>query len=280
MKLGHQTNTRGVVGHPAGVTSIKDLFYLSCGETETCVREVATAGFAGVEFFDGNVVNFPGGPSALAGLLAELELTAVAVYSGANFIFPEILPEELWRIERAAAAAAELAAPHLVVGGGARRAAGGTASADHLLLGRGLDRVVEIAASYGLVASFHPHLGTCVESREAIDLAFANSPIHFCPDTAHLAAGGSDNLELLTRYADRIEYVHIKDYVPEPFGFVPLGEGHLDIAAIIRLLEELGYDGWLMVECDGYPGDPLAAAETSKRYLDDFFAGTVNVESV
>jgi sugar phosphate isomerase/epimerase len=61
---------------------------------------------------------------------------------------------------------------------------------------------------------------------------------------------------------------------------VPLGEGHLDIAAIIRLLEKLGYDGWLMVECDGYPGDPLAAAETSKRFLDDFFAGTVNVESV
>jgi inosose dehydratase len=279
MKLGHQTNTRGVVGHPAGVTSVKDLFYLSCGDTEECVQEVATAGFDGVEFFDGNVVNYPGGPAALAGLLAELELTAVAVYSGANFIFPEILPEELWRIERAAAAAAEISAAHLVVGGGARRAAG-TRSDDLALLGRGLDRVVEIAARFGLIASFHPHLGTCAESPEAIDAAFANSTIHFCPDTAHLAAGGSDNLELLKRYADRIEYFHIKDYEPEPFGFVPLGEGHLDIAAIIRLLEEFGYDGWLMVECDGYPGDPLAAAETSKRYLDDFFAGTVNVESV
>jgi inosose dehydratase len=34
MKLAYQTNTwGGVVGHPVGVTSIKDLFYLANGST-------------------------------------------------------------------------------------------------------------------------------------------------------------------------------------------------------------------------------------------------------
>jgi inosose dehydratase len=35
MKLGYHTNTwGGVVGHPAGVTSIKALFYLTNGSNE------------------------------------------------------------------------------------------------------------------------------------------------------------------------------------------------------------------------------------------------------
>jgi inosose dehydratase len=267
MKLGHQTNTRGVVGHPAGVTSVKDLFYLSNGDTEACVREVAAAGYEGVELFDGNVVGFAGGAVALRELLADLELELVAVYSGANFVFPEILDEELWRIERAARAGAELAAEHLVVGGGARRSTG-TTDDDYRLLGEALDRVVAIAERYGLTASFHPHLGTCVETPEEIEKAFAATRIGFCPDTGHLAAGGSDNVELIERFADRIPYFHLKDYVSTPLGFVPLGEGELDVAATVRALERIGYDGWVTVEADGWPGDAAAAAATSRRFFD------------
>ena len=48
MKLGYQTITwGGVFGHPAGVTSIKDLNYLANGSTEEAVREIAEAGYTG-----------------------------------------------------------------------------------------------------------------------------------------------------------------------------------------------------------------------------------------
>jgi inosose dehydratase len=266
MELGHQTNTRGVVGHPVGVTSIKDLYYVSSGDTAACVREVAEAGFSGTELFDGNVVQFPGGVAALRALTDELGLAVVAVYSGANFIFPDILDEELWRISRAAEAAAALGAEHLVVGGGARRASG-TVDSDYARLGAGLNAVVEIAARHGLLASYHPHLTTCVESRDEIDRVFAETEIRFCPDTGHLALGGSDNAELIRSYAGRIEYVHLKDYTSDPVGFVPLGEGELDVAATMGALEEVGYDGWIMVEADGFAGDPLEAAKTSRSFL-------------
>jgi inosose dehydratase len=266
MKLGHQTNTQGVVGHPVGVTSIKDLYYLSNGDTATCIREVAETGYAGVELFDGNVVHYPGGAAALRALTDEIGVAVVAVYSGANFIFPDILEEELWRIERAAEAAATLGAEHLVVGGGARRA-GGTAERDYARLGAGLNAVVDIAAAHGLVASYHPHLTTCVESRDEIARAFAETEIRFCPDTAHLALGGSDNAELIRSYADRIEYFHLKDYTSDPVGFVPLGEGVLDVSGIMSALDEVAYDGWIMVEADGFPGDPLEAARTSWDFL-------------
>ena len=52
MRLGHQANSwGGVVGHPVGVTSIKDLFYLTPGDTLATVREVAAAGYDGIELF-------------------------------------------------------------------------------------------------------------------------------------------------------------------------------------------------------------------------------------
>jgi inosose dehydratase len=272
MKLGHQTNSRGVVGSPVGVTSIKDLFYLASGDMDTAVREIAEAGYQGVEFFDGNLLQYPGGPPALKSLLDGLGMRLVAVYSGANFIFPEILGEELWRVEKAAAAAAGLGAEHLVVGGGARRA-GGTEQRDYRLLGEGLDRVAGIAEKHGLAASFHPHLGTCVESPEEVENALRGSNIFLCPDTAHLTAGGSDLPRLIRRYAGRIRYVHLKDYVPEPFGFVPLGEGRLDLEAVAGALRDIDYDGWITVETDGYPGDPRESAAVSMRRVKKLFPG-------
>lgn len=270
MKFGHHTNTRGVVGSPAGVTSIADLFYVSNGAGETSIREIAAAGYAGVELFDGDIVDHPGGPPGLRALLSELELDLVAVYCGANFIFEDVLGEELARIEGAAAASAELGATHLVVGGGARRRGGG-GERDCELLGEALEKVVGIGQRTGLTPSFHPHLGTCAETAEEIGRVLDQTGILLCPDTAHLAAGGSDPAELIRTYGERIEYLHLKDYLQDPFGFVPLGEGELDLRAIAQALTAIGYDDWIMVEADGFPGSAQAAAETSRRYLDVLF---------
>ncbi len=272
MKFSHSTNSRGVVGHPAGVTSIKDLFYLANGDTELAIREVASTGYSGVELFDGNLIEFPGGLNALKVLFTELQIELVAVYSGANFIFTEILNEELWRIEKAAKVAAELGAEHIVVGGGAKRSSGNT-SRDYFLLGQGLNKVADIAEKYSLIPSFHPHLGTCVETAEQVEETLKHTRINLCPDTAHLAAGGSDNSTLIQVYADRIKYIHLKDYTVNPFSFVPLGDGQLNFIPIIQALRTIGYDGWITVETDGYAGDPKTSAKKSKQYLEKLLVG-------
>ena len=274
MKLSCHTITwGGVVGHPVGVTSVKDLFYLAHGSTEAALRDVAAAGYAGVELFDGNLIEYEDRPDELRVLLAENGLQLVAVYSGANFVFPEILEEELWRISRAAALAARLDAEHLVVGGGAQRA-GGTSDEDYVRLAAGLERVAALAEEHGLTASYHPHLSTIVESPEQLEKVMERSRIGFCPDTAHLAAAGGDPAELIRRYADRVPYVHLKDFVAEPFAFLPLGTGELDFAGILDELERAGYDGWITVELDDYDGAPVDAARASREYLDALLART------
>ena len=266
MKFAYHTNTwGGVVGHPAGVTSVKDLYYLTPGSTEEALRDISASGYEGFELFDGNLMQYEGREDDLRGLSDELGLKLVGVYSGANFIYGEILEDELARIETSARLAARFRAEHLVVGGGAVRASG-TRDEDYRLLGAGLERVVTLASDTGLVPSFHPHLGTCVESPEQIAKTFEYTGINFCPDTAHLAAGGGDPAELISTYGDRIRYVHFKDYANGEF--LPLGRGELDFGRMLEELKKHSYDGWIAVELDAYD-DPKEGARISKKFLDE-----------
>lgn len=268
MKLAYHTITwGGVVGHPAGVTSVKDLYYLANGSTEDALRDISAAGYEGFELFDGNLVQYADRESELRELTESLSLQLVGVYSGANFIYPEILEDELSRIETAAQLATRHGAEHLVVGGGAVRASG-IRDEDYRLLGEGLEKVVTVANDAGLVASYHPHLGTCVESPDQLTKTFEYTGIDFCPDTAHLEAGGGDSAELISTYGDRIKYVHLKDYANGDF--LPLGQGSLDFDRIMGALESIGYDGWIAVELDAYEGDPKEAAQISRRFLNGF----------
>ena len=272
MKLSYQTITwGGVVGHPVGVTSIKDLFYLANGSTEAAIRDIAAAGYAGVEIFDGNLRQYEDRPDDLRGALDTAGVSLVAVYTGANFVYRDILDDEFWRIEKAASLAAMFGATNLVVGGGAKRATG-TTDEDYRLLAEGLDRVVDVAERHGLQASYHPHLTTIVEGPEQVDRIMALSRIGFCPDTGHLAAGGGDPVDLVRRHANRVTHVHLKDFTPEPFGFHPLGRGSVDIPGVLEALHDGGYDGWATVELDEYDGAPGAAAAESFRYLQSLMA--------
>jgi inosose dehydratase len=265
VRLGYQANAwGGVVGHPVGVTSIKDLFYLTPGDPWQALDEIAAAGYEGVEIFDGNVVEHA---DVLADELARRGLSLIGVYSGANLIFPEILGEELWRVRRACEAAAQVGAEHLIVGGGAQRADGAT-DQDYDRLGASLDEVARIARGNGLVPSYHPHMTTMAETPDQIERALSRSEISFCPDTGHLILGGGDPAELIRRYADRIDLVHLKDVTAEG-GFVPLGDGVMDVEGVVRAVQEIGFDGWVEVELDGWDGDPADGARRNRRVLGD-----------
>lgn len=269
MKLAYQTNTwGGVVGHPAGVTSVKDLYYLTNGSTEQALEDISAAGYAGVEIFDGNLAQYAGREAEFRQHLQGLNLQLVGTYSGANFIYQDILEDELDKIEQAAQLAARLGAEHLVVGGGAIRA-GGAQKDDQRKLGEGLEAVVAIAERAGLTPSYHPHLGTIGQSPEQIAKVFQHTSINFCPDTAHLELGGGNPAELIRTYADRIKYVHLKDYQGRhPAQFMPLGQGQQDLKGILKVLRDIQYDGWIGVELDGYTGPAKEAAQSSREFLE------------
>ena len=269
-KLAYHANCWGQLGGNAvGVTSITELSYRTFGAMDRAFADIAAAGYEGVEVFDGNLLDYSA--AAMRGLLSDNGLALVATYAGGNFIFDDILPEELARVTRAADRAAELGAPHLVVGGGAKRF-DGVREADYHKLGAALDRVKAIADARGLRAHYHPHLSTIVEGPAEVARIFDLTSIDFCPDTAHLAAAGGDPAQLIRDHAQRISYVHLKGFQKAPFAFTPLDRGDVPTDPILQAMKDVGFAGWVCTELDSW-ADPAEGARISGDYLNRAMAG-------
>ena len=264
-KAYHANCWGGLGGNAVGVTSITHLTYRTFADMERAISDIGACGYEGVEIFDGNLLDYEGRFKDLKKICANSGVKFLATYSGANFIFDDILIEELARIERAADAAAKMGAVHLVVGGGAKRA-NGTKRGDIKKLGAALEKVVRIAKKHGLQAHYHPHLSTIVEGPAEVRKVFKETSIHFCPDTAHLAAAGGDVPAMIREHATRISYVHLKGWEKDPFTFTPLDRGTLDMNAIIQAMKDINFSGWVTAELDSWP-DSKEGAALSLKYL-------------
>ncbi|MDQ1603163.1 MAG: inosose dehydratase [Actinomycetota bacterium] len=162
--------------------------------------------------------------------------------------------------------------------------------ADWKVLLNGLDRAAEHAASRGLRASLHPHVGTVVETGDEVTRVLEGSDVALCVDTGHLMVGGTDPAVLTRDVTDRVVHAHLKDVDATWVGKVragevtytdavrggmyrPLGQGDVDIAGIVATLEGAGYQGWYVVEqdtvLDGEPAGegPVADVRASVTYL-------------
>jgi inosose dehydratase len=130
-----------------------------------------------------------------------------------------------------------------------------------------LDRIAAPASERGITAVLHPHVGTMVENRADVDHVLAGSSIPLCLDTGHLLIGGTDPLELARQVPDRVAHTHLKDVdaalaarvqsgeltyteaVAQGM-YTPLGTGDIDIAGIVAVLRDNGFDGWFVLEQD------------------------------
>ncbi|CAN5184837.1 sugar phosphate isomerase/epimerase [soil metagenome] len=133
---------------------------------------------------------------------------------------------------------------------------------------RALDQGVEIG--------LHPHLNTIVETPEEIHAAMeATDPsyVFMSPDTGHIYLGGGDVVEILRTYQDRLNYFHFKDGAgtftrPDFFpNMRELGRGEVDFPAVMKLLNDIGYTGWINVEQDFTNQTTRKSAEQSMEYI-------------
>ncbi|MFF0145541.1 2-keto-myo-inositol dehydratase [Amycolatopsis sulphurea] len=158
------------------------------------------------------------------------------------------------------------------------------------------ERIAELAAGHGVKTVLHPHVGTHVETEAEVERFLADSALPLCLDTGHLLIGGTDPVALARRHPSRVGHLHLKDVRGElaaavragelPYTeavgrglYVPLGEGDVDIEAMIRFVGEAGYDGWYVLEQDTALGEdspvdrPGRDVATSLAYLTEITAG-------
>lgn len=156
-------------------------------------------------------------------------------------------------------------------------------------LAEGLNKAGEFCKEHGMDLVYHHHAGTVVERPEEIDKLMEMTDPNYVSllyDSGHGYYGGSDPVELLEKYYDRIKYVHLKDVrkdvvtkalderypirqsIREGMFTVP-GAGDLDFTPIMKRLMECGYNGWALIEGEQNPElyNPYEYAQKSIAYL-------------
>jgi len=142
-------------------------------------------------------------------------------------------------------------------------------------------RWVNYAGERGIIIVIHPHIGQAgqpgaVETREDLLRYLDERPgVFACPDTGHLALCGSDPVQTIRDLGPRCRYIHLKDIRPEMVGartrkgekFCELGTGALDLKGVLEALEDISYDGWVMVERDDRVPDYVQSARNMRTLL-------------
>jgi inosose dehydratase len=164
-----------------------------------------------------------------------------------------------------------------------------------------LEQVAATAEARGVLAVLHPHVGTVVETAVDVERVLDGSTIAFCFDTGHLMIGGTDPVAFARRHSDRIAHAHLKDVsmagiervrsgetsyfdaVAADSLYRPLGQGDIDIRAIVQSLTLAGFDGWYVLEQDRVvvaeppAGDgPIRDARASVEFLTAVLGETVH----
>ena len=256
--------------------------------------DIAASGVAALEL--GPVGYLPDDPPRLRAVLRERGLTAVG-----SFVFEDFHdPAQADAVEAVtvracrAIAAAQGSVLVLIDRPGAERAAtaGRSAAARRLdgaewsVLMGGLRRAAAIAADHGLRPVVHPHAGSFIEFEDEVRRLLDEPGLDLCLDTGHAAYAGSAPERLVAEYGARLGHLHLKDVRADVLArvrdegldfwaaiaagaFCPLGQGVVDLPAVLAALAAVGYRGYATIEQDRVPGSgsPLDDLAESQRVL-------------
>ena len=144
------------------------------------------------------------------------------------------------------------------------------------LVGNVIEAARYVKEEHGLSFTFHPHVGSGVETEEETVRLLEETPedlVGLCYDFGHHAYTGADAIAFMKRYADRIPYYHFKNVDPvlldkinrEKIDFITgfqsgvmceLDTGLIDFREVMDFLRARDYQGYVVYEQDMYPCPP------------------------
>jgi len=235
---------------------------------------ISAAGYAGIEITNNMIGEFAGRPEDFAAALDArgLQLAAFNFSSPSGFTDPARLADDL--------AGGRVAIDFLRRFPQAKLGLSGAASPDRSDARAKLDLAISLynelgaaATAAGLSANVHPHshFGSLLESAEEYQYLLDNLDprfVSFGPDTGHIIRGGQDLMTCLRQHLPRITHLHFKDVDAERH-WQPMGLGLVDFGAVLALLDESGYDGWVVGEEESAAAreDGIAAINHNRIYL-------------
>lgn len=156
----------------------------------------------------------------------------------------------------------------------------------------GLNKLGKLSLErYNIKSCFHHHMGTVVQTVEETIRLMENTDekyVFLCFDTGHFTFTGEDPVAVLSKFANRIGHVHLKNMrmpivekvAAEDWSFLKAVregaftvpgdvDGCVDFDAVFEILDKSGYEGWIMVEAEQDPAkaNPYEYAKTAREYI-------------
>ena len=154
--------------------------------------------------------------------------------------------------------------------------------------GKKLTAFAEYCAEFNMPISFHHHMGTAIETEEELDNLMNNTgeAVQLLFDTGHMNFARGNSLNVIKKYAKRINHVHTKDIRSEVINsldksnesfldavlkgaFTVPGDGNINFKEIVEVLAQNNYQGWFIVEAEQDPAkaNPFEYAKIGYKEL-------------
>ena len=241
---------------------------------ENIFKDVSGLGYYGLELFSFQIQGMEAN-GGIASLIEKYNLPLISAYGGPNLLDTAQRKENLAQAIEWGKLLKKYGGKVVTIGpNGVRR--------DSYNFKEHKDDIVVTLNEYckaltdiGLTGCLHQHTGTCIETRDevyAVLEAVDTKVVKFGPDVGQLAKGGADPVKMVKDFLPLIRHVHLKDWNGGPHWaeYCPLGQGKVDLPAVLDLLEQSKDMKIVMVELDPSakaPLTPVETARTSKEYL-------------
>jgi inosose dehydratase len=238
------------------------------------VRDMAQLGFHGFETF-ASIVADSDAKGTLGPLLAEHRIPLVSAYATVQLTDSTARKQNLAQLIQWARALKKHGGRFMVLAPNGVKREGYNFGEHRASIVAGLNDYAKAMNDEGLGAGLHQHTNTAVESRdetyavmEAVDTRY----VKFAPDVGQLQKGGADAAKVVKDFLTITVHMHLKDYKgwEHYAGYCPLGQGTVDLKAILDMVEGANPAANIMHELDGSqnaPYTPLETAELGKAFL-------------
>ena len=244
---------------------------------EQCLKETNEIGFSGIEAGG----KFPKSSNELIPKLEKENLKLCSGWYGANLL-KNTVKEEILIMENQLELFKECSAPCMVVAEVSGSIQGQVKKPlskrpvlnndEWKILYSRVSEISKYMQDKGVPLAYHHHMGTVVQSQEDTERLIDNTSdtVKLLIDTGHMMFAGGDFAKVAKDYSSRLHHVHCKDirkdvldtalkndlsFIDAFFAgaFTVPGDGCINYKYFLKILKDLNYKGWLVVEAEQDP---------------------------
>lgn len=251
------------------------------GNDVQAITDISSLGFSGIQLRSNTFPAYGQKPEELKRLLDQAKLKLAMFSSGSADINTGNDEAQIATHVAHAKFVKALGGKYIQVTNSSRPKSGTPSQEDLVKYGKLLTAVGKRTAQEGITVAYHNHMGQLGQTPEEVKVILDNADPHyvsFLLDIAHYQQGGGDPAAAIHTYKDRLKALHIKDVRDKQtdgsggYVFVELGQGRVNLPAVLEAINTVGFTGYAVIELDAVPEKekkPVECARISSAYLKD-----------